>query len=123
MISSSKAAVVASGGPESLGWLNDILHQMWPKTCIASANIVRESVEPALADLPPPISSLRFNKIFFGDTPPKFGRIDVHTRTENSIKLNIDVTWEGEECEIELQNKLISAGVETIKFKGRLSVL
>lgn len=117
------AAAVASGGPESLGWLNDIISQLWGRMSIAGEQMVKESVEPSFAELPGPLSSLRFTKIDLGKTPIKFDRIDVHTKNEDCIKLDIDIIWDGD-CDIVLSANIIgSFGVRSVKLTGRLSVL
>jgi len=119
------AAVLSSGGSESLGWLNDILKQMWPNICAAAEVIIKETVEPALAEgLPTPFKGMKFSKISLGSSPPNFDNIDVFTKTEvDSIKLNIDLAWIAEDFEIELETGIVSVGVDSIKIKGRLSIL
>ena len=90
---------------------------------IAGAEIVKDSVEPSFQDLPGPLSSLHFEKIDLGSTPIAFDRIDVHTKDSDSIKLDIDVAWDGG-CDIRLRANVIgSFGVRSIKLNGRLSVL
>ena len=90
---------------------------------IAGAEIVKDSVEPSFQDLPGPLSSLHFEKIDLGSTPIAFDRIGVHTKDSDSIKLDIDVAWDGN-CDIRLRaNVLGSFGVRSIKLNGRLSVL
>jgi len=122
--SSITAAVLSSGGTESLGWLNDIIKQMWPNINAAAATMVKELVEPGLREgLPGPLNGLKFTKISLGSAPPRFDNIDVFTQTEGSIKLNIDLHWVAEDFDIELATGIISAGVESIKIVGRLSVL
>mmetsp|Transcript_16921 Transcript_16921/g.36793 ORF Transcript_16921/g.36793 Transcript_16921/m.36793 type:complete len:477 (+) Transcript_16921:159-1589(+) len=117
------AASIASGGPESLGWLNDIISQLWERMSIVGSDMVKESVEPSFAELPGPLSSLHFTNIDLGKTPIKFDRIDVHTKNEDCIKLDIDVIWDGD-CDIALKaNVLGSFGVKSVKLEGRLSVL
>mmetsp|Transcript_21744 Transcript_21744/g.24164 ORF Transcript_21744/g.24164 Transcript_21744/m.24164 type:complete len:508 (-) Transcript_21744:169-1692(-) len=118
------AAVLSSGGSESLGWLNDILKQLWPNMCAVGETIIKESVEPVLAEgLPQLLRGLKFTTIDFGSAPPAFDNIDVFTTQNSIIKLNIDVSWEAKDCKITLEDRIISAGVAGITLKGRLSVL
>jgi len=118
------AAVLSSGGSESLGWLNDILKQLWPNMCAVGETIIKESVEPVLAEgLPQLLRGLKFTTIDFGSAPPAFDNIDVFTTQNSMIKLNIDVSWEAKDCKITLEDRIISAGVAGITLKGRLSVL
>ena len=128
MTSSAKTAVVAaslaSGGTESVGFLNDIVAQLWDYINVAGSKVTKEIVEPMFKEmLPGPLSSLHFTKIDLGKKPIKFDNIDVHSRKEGVIKLDIDVSWDGE-CDIELKANIIgSFGVEQVKLKGRMSVL
>lgn len=118
------AASLSSGGVESLGWLNDLLGQFWPTASIAIGALTKETVEPMLAEvLPGPLSTLRFTKIDLGSIPPTFDRIDVHTRHEGFMRLNLDIAWEGE-CDIELKaDGLPALGVRYVRLRGRLSVV
>ena len=89
---------------------------------IAGADVVKESVEPSFQDLPGPLSSLHFEKVDLGSIPIAFDRIDVHTKDSDSIKLDIDVVWDGT-CDIRLRCGIGFFGVRSIKLNGRLSVL
>jgi hypothetical protein len=78
------------------------VEQLWPNICVAGAKMTKEIVEPILAStLPGPLSTLRFTKLDLGNVPMRFGNVDVHKTTNQGIKLDMDVTWEGV-CDIEL---------------------
>jgi hypothetical protein len=69
---------------------------------VAGANIAKDVVEPILAStLPGPLSSLHFVKLDFGPVPIRFSNVDVHKTTNQGIKLDLDLAWEGK-CDIEL---------------------
>lgn len=118
------AALPTSGGPESVGFLNDMVAQMWAYINVAGSQMVKEIVEPVFAEvLPGPLKSLHFTKIDFGKVPITFDKIDVHTRSKDSIKLDVDIDWQGE-CDIELDASLLPQfGVEKVKLRGRMSVV
>lgn len=118
------AAVLTSGGPESVGFLNDLVGQMWSYINVAGSNMVKEIVEPMFKDmLPGPLKTLHFNKIDLGPKPFVFDNVDVHTISKDTIKLDIDVKWDSE-MDVELDADLIPAfGVESFKLEGRVSVL
>lgn len=113
-----------SGGVESVGFLNDMVAQMWDYINIGAAKMVKDIVEPIFADvLPGPLKSLHFTKIDLGKIPITFDNIDVHTRSKDSVKLDVDVNWQGD-CDIELKASVIGGlGVEKVKLKGRMSVI
>lgn len=123
-LSAAVAASVASGGVESVEFLNDIVKQLWDYVNVAGSKMTKDIVEPMFEDmLPGPLKSLHFTKIDLGKVPIRFDNIDVHSRQEGVIKLDIDVIWDGK-SDIELRANLIGGlGVEHVKLKGRLSVL
>lgn len=118
------SAALASGGPESLGWLNDLLGQIWPSTAIAAEKIIRETVEPLFAELlPGPLKTLRFTKLNLGAAPPTFDNVDVHSRRAGFLRLNLDVAWDGA-ADIELKADHVPAlGVRRVTLHGRVSVV
>lgn len=117
------SAALASGGTESLGWLNDLFAQIWPAASLAAEQIIRETVEPQFAALlPGPLKSLKFTKLVLGATPPTFDNIDVHARRAGFLRLSLDVAWDGE-ADIELEADLLPAlGVRRLTLRGRVSV-
>ncbi|KAF2705534.1 hypothetical protein K504DRAFT_414441 [Pleomassaria siparia CBS 279.74] len=114
----------ASGGTESAGFLNDIVAQLWPNINVAGGQIAKDVVEPILAStLPGPLSSLRFVKLDLGHVPIKFSNVDVHKTTNEGIKLDMDLDWEGV-CDIELDGRGVpKIGIEKVQLKGRLTIL
>lgn len=122
--SSVVAASLTSGGAESVGFLNDIIEQLWDYINVAGSAMAKEIAEPMFKEmLPGPLSSLHFVKIDLGKVPIKFDNVDVHKREKGAIKLDIDVKWDGQ-CDIELAANIIgSFGVERIKLDGRMSIM
>lgn len=113
-----------SNGVESVGFLNDMVAQMWDYINVAGSQMVKDIVEPMFADLlPGPLKSLHFVKADFGKVPIKFDNVDVHTRSNDMIKLDVDVNWQGE-CDFELKATLLpQLGVEKVQLKGRMTIL
>lgn len=123
LASAAVAASIASGGVESVGFLNDIVAQLWDYINVAGATMTKQIVEPMFHELlPGPLKNLHFTKIDLGPKPIRFDNIDVHSRKEGVIKLDVDVLWDGE-CDIDLKATLVSFGVQKVKLSGRLSVL
>jgi Ca2+-dependent lipid-binding protein len=116
--------LTASKGPESAGFLNDIVEQLWPNITVAGAKIAKDVVEPILAStLPGPLSNLHFVKLDLGHLPLRFSNVDVHKTTNQGIKLDMDVAWESA-CDIELDGKNVpKIGIEKVHLNGRLTVL
>lgn len=86
--------------------------------------MTKSIVEPMFAQmLPSPLNSLHFAKIDLGQVPLKLGNVDVHKMPSGSIKMDLDVDWDGQ-CDIELDGTMIpKIGIEHIKLNGRLSIL
>ncbi|AEO60433.1 hypothetical protein MYCTH_2309630 [Thermothelomyces thermophilus ATCC 42464] len=123
-MSSLVQTLTASGGPESPGFLNDLVKQLWPNLAVAVADTIKQSVEPMLDSmLPSPLDTLRFVKIDLGHVPVHLDKVDVHSTENGGIKLDLDLSWDGA-CDIELDGKMTpKIGVEHVKLYGRLSVL
>ncbi|KAK3896593.1 extended synaptotagmin-2 [Staphylotrichum tortipilum] len=117
-------ALTASGGPESPGFLNDLVKQLWPNIAVAGACMIKGIAEPMFTvTLPAPLNSLVFEKIDLGTVPMHFSKVDVHKTENEGIKLDLDLDWDGE-CDIELNGNMIpKIGVEHVKLRGRLSIL
>ncbi|KAI0151122.1 C2 domain-containing protein [Pestalotiopsis sp. NC0098] len=113
-----------SGGAESAGFLNDIIEQLWPNINVAGCRMVKEIVEPMFATmLPGPLASLKFVKLDLGNVPIRVSKVDVHKTDNAGIKLDMDVTWDGQ-SDIDLDGKMVpKLGIERISLKGRLSIL
>lgn len=116
--------LTASGGSESVEFLNEIIAQLWPNINIAGSRMAKEIVEPILAStLPGPLSSIRFVKLDLGQVPMRVSNVDVHKTPSGGIKLDMDLTWEGQ-SDIELDGNMVpKIGIEHVHLKGRLSVL
>lgn len=117
-------AAMQSESTESVSFLNDMITHLWPYINVAASTMVKDIVEPMFADLlPGPFKSTVFRKIDLGKKPLSFDAIDVHTRSKDSIKLDVDVSWDGH-CDIELHSPIIGKyGVKAIKLGGRLSII
>lgn len=123
-MSAAVAASLASGGTESVNFLNDMVKQLWPYINVAGAKITKEIVEPMFEQmLPGPLSSMAFTKIDLGPKPITFDNVDVHNAKDDVIKLDLDILWDSE-CDIQLHASIVgSFGVRSIKLAGRISVV
>lgn len=123
-VSAGVSAMLQSGGTESVQFLNDLVGQMWNYVNVAGSKMVKDTVEPMFKEmLPGPLKTLHFNKIDLGRVPFMFDNVDVHSVGDDTIKMDIDVKWDGE-MDVELDADYMPGfGVQHIKFYGRLSVL
>jgi hypothetical protein len=100
----------------TIGFLNDIVEQLWPNINIVACKMVKDIVEPMFATmLPGPLASLKFVKLDLGSVPMKIDRVDTHKTDNGAIKLDMDVIWEGQ-SDIELDGNMIPKVVSTTSF-------
>jgi hypothetical protein len=117
------ASTLKSGGTETVGFLNDLVAQMWTYVNVAGCTMIKEIVEPAFLELPGPLSTLHFVRIDLGPVPFEFDRVDVLTVDDKLIKLDIDVKWDGQ-MNVELDADYMPAfGIGNIKLSGRVSIV
>jgi hypothetical protein len=95
MTSSSAAAVVAHG--ERVGFLTDMMANLWPYIKEAGAASIKESVEPEFASLPGPLAKLHFTKVDLGTVPIRMDNVVMHKTDEknNTLQFDLDVIWDG----------------------------
>ena len=121
--SSSKA--LAMNEEEQIGFLADIVHQLWPYINIAGSDTIRATAEPMFQEMPGPLRTLHFTKIDLGTVPIRLDNVCVHDvdLESNTLAFDLDIVWDGN-CDIKLKADLIgSFGVKSIKMKGRMSIL
>ncbi|KAF3928571.1 hypothetical protein AA313_de0200794 [Arthrobotrys entomopaga] len=118
------AKLAASGGTESVEFLNDIVEQLWPNINVAGCKMIKDIVEPMFASmLPGPLATLQFTKLDLGPVPIKLSEVDVHKTDTGGIKLDMSVTWHGK-SDIDLDGKMVPKfGIERIHLEGRVSIL
>lgn len=95
-MSAAVEARLASGGIESVKFLNDIFRELWGCIHAAVAKMMRKMTEPMFKQmLLGPLSLLHFTKIVPGTKPIIMDSTDVHSRHRGAITLDIGVTWNG----------------------------
>ncbi len=109
---------------ESVAFLNEMVEHLWPYINVSVSAMIKDIVEPMFADLlPGPFKNTKFTLIDLGSVPMKFDSVDVHTRRNDSIKLDMDVHWDGS-CDIDLKSPIIGGyGVKRVELSGRLSIV
>ena len=96
VVKSSAAAVAAAG--EHLGFLTDIMKQLWGYIKVAGAASIKETVEPMFKDMMPgPLSGLHFTKIDLGTIPIRMDNVVVHKvdPKNNMLQFDMDLVWDG----------------------------
>lgn len=97
LVKSSAAAVAAAG--EHVGFLTDIMKQLWGYVKVAGAASIKETVEPMFKDMMPgPLAGLHFTKIDLGSIPIRMDNAIVHKvdSKNNTLQFDLDLVWDGE---------------------------
>lgn len=118
-------SAVAASTKQQVGFLSDLLAQLWSYINAAASQNIKETVEPQFKTLPGPLSTLHFTKCDLGQVPLRLDNIIVHDvdKATNTLQFDVDVHWDGR-ANIQLKaNYLGSFGVKSIKLFGRMSVL
>ena len=99
LFSGSSSAVIASSSPgEQVGFLTDILKQLWGYIRVAGAASIKETVEPMFADMMPgPLKGLKFTKIDLGTVPIRMDNVVVHKvdHKNHTLQFDLDMVWDG----------------------------
>ena len=93
---SAAAAIAASG--EHVGFLTDIMKQLWGYIRVAGAASIKETVEPMFKDMMPgPLKGLHFTKIDLGTVPIRMDNVVVHKveQKNNTLQFDLDLVWDG----------------------------
>jgi hypothetical protein len=120
--STSYAAV--SSSVERVGFLSDIVTQLWSYIIVVGADAIQSSIEPMFKEmLPSPLSTLHFTKINLGTTPMRLDNVVVHDLRDGAVQFDLDLVWVTD-CEINLKADYVgSFGVESIELMGRMTFL
>ena len=92
-----RAAAIAASG-EHVGFLTDILKNLWPYIRVAGAASIKDTVEPMFKDMMPPgLKGLQFTKIELGTVPIRMDNVVVHKvdQKNNTLQFDLDMVWDG----------------------------
>ena len=112
---------------EQVEWLNRMLVQMWPYIGGMVHKILKENVEPELQkSLPKALSSLYFETIDLGNTPPQFKHVVAYDQPkderQNDYIFDLDLSYRGD-ANLKLSVKGVNLGISNIELKGPLRVI
>mmetsp|Transcript_42136 Transcript_42136/g.75400 ORF Transcript_42136/g.75400 Transcript_42136/m.75400 type:complete len:580 (+) Transcript_42136:37-1776(+) len=109
---------------DDLGWLNALLHKIWPQATEAINEIVKTKVNPLLAStLPGPLPALELKPFTFS-TAPVLGPVKVY-ESRDGIKMKLAVHFETSQSITMSAGSgftEVSAGIASFSFGGQLVV-
>ncbi|EIE19981.1 hypothetical protein COCSUDRAFT_44371 [Coccomyxa subellipsoidea C-169] len=83
---------------ERMGWVNDVIVQLWPHVSSAAAVTVRDMADPILAQNKPKwISRISLHTFTLGDIPPRVSGCKVFRRegVQQEVLVEMDFSWAG----------------------------
>ncbi|KAK9812293.1 hypothetical protein WJX73_010507 [Symbiochloris irregularis] len=84
---------------ERVGWINDLLKQLWPHAAAAAAAKVREELEPALSRSKPRwMTDICLHTFTLGDAAPHVSAIKVYKQSDvlEEAMVEVDLVWAGQ---------------------------
>ena len=73
-------------------WLNNLLDALWPHVDTSVSGAIRESLEPMLRSIfPPLVSWIGFEKVTLGPTPPLVGGVKVMGSNSEEVMLELEL--------------------------------
>lgn len=119
--SRSKQDTLASGGANSLQWLNELAFRMWPQVSRAIKKIVYQEVTPLIQEqMPGPLKKAKFSKLNLGDFPPELGPLHV-LDTSRGLELRLGVHFSADVF-IELDMVVTKLGIKAMKFQSEVII-
>lgn len=129
---------------QRVGFLNQIIDQLWPHVNQALCTMCRAELEPVLKDQKPSwIASIKLSRFDLGNRPPQINGVKVYPKssTPEEVDIELDFTWAGQQ-EVALVVKpipkhlnvatvvtevlssiiMVKAGVQKLIMNGRLRV-
>lgn len=111
---------------EQAEWVNRIMDQMWPYVNEMVCKIIKENVEPEMQkNLPNALSTLYFETIDLGNTPPYVANVTSYKSKEDrksEFIFDMDLCYNGD-ATIELSVKKFKLGMSNIEVRGILRVI
>lgn len=114
-----------AGVVESLDWCNEITRICWPHIGKIVESHLAPTVEPLVnLYLPKPFSKFKFMSASLGKDPLRVDRVTVHRRYQNSIALDLDVSFIGTpNMSMKCAPFHAPFGIKELKWSGRLAIL
>ncbi|XP_013148389.1 PREDICTED: extended synaptotagmin-2 [Papilio polytes] len=111
---------------ERAEWLNRILLQVWPNVNHYARSILKESIEPAVAESLAnyKLNGFRFERMILGTIAPRVGGVKVYDKnlSRNEIIMDIDLFYAGD-CDISFVLQRIRGGIKDLQIHGMVRVV
>lgn len=111
---------------ERVEWLNKTVKQMWPFICQFVDKLFRDTIEPAVKNATPYLSSFCFTKIDLGDKPVRVNGVKVYTENvdKRQVIMDLEISFVGNtEIDVDIKKYYCRAGIKNIQLHGVLRVV
>ncbi|CAG9107919.1 unnamed protein product [Plutella xylostella] len=111
---------------ERAEWLNRILLQVWPNVNHFVRALVKDSIEPAVAESLAnyKLTGFKFERMILGTIAPRVGGIKVYDKnvSRDEIMMDIDLFYAGD-CDISFVLQGIRGGIKDLQIHGMVRVV
>ncbi|XP_026324357.1 extended synaptotagmin-2-B isoform X1 [Hyposmocoma kahamanoa] len=111
---------------ERAEWLNRILLQLWPNVNHFTRTLLKDSIEPAVAESLAnyKLQGFKFERMILGTIAPRVGGVKVYDKnlSRNEIIMDIDLFYAGD-CDISFVVQRIRGGIKDLQIHGMVRVV
>lgn len=111
---------------ERAEWLNRILLQVWPNVNQFARNILKDSIEPAVAESLSnfKLNGFKFERMILGTIAPRVGGVKVYDKnlSRDEIIMDVDLFYAGD-CDISFVLQRIRGGIKDLQIHGMVRVV
>ncbi|XP_063393693.1 extended synaptotagmin-2-A isoform X2 [Cydia fagiglandana] len=111
---------------ERAEWLNRILLQVWPNVNHYARNLLKDTIEPAVAESLAnyKMTGFRFERSILGTIAPRVGGVKVYDKnlSRDEIIMDIDLFYAGD-CDISFVLQGIRGGIKDLQIHGMVRVV
>lgn len=103
-----------------------ILHQVWPNANYFAKDLVKDVIEPKVAEALSEykLNGFKFDRIMLGTIPPRIGGVKVYDKNiaRNEIIMDMDLFY-ASDCDINFQLAGMRAGIKDFQIHGMVRVI
>ncbi|XP_045760573.1 extended synaptotagmin-1 isoform X3 [Maniola jurtina] len=111
---------------ERAEWLNRILLQVWPNVNHYARTLLKESIEPAVAESLAnyKLNGFKFERMILGTIAPRVGGVKVYDKnlSRDEIIMDVDIFYAGD-CDISFILQRIRGGIKDLQIHGMMRVV
>uniref|UniRef100_A0A7N8Y9N4 Extended synaptotagmin-like protein 2a n=1 Tax=Mastacembelus armatus TaxID=205130 RepID=A0A7N8Y9N4_9TELE len=104
---------------ERVEWLNKTVKQMWPFICQFLEKLFKETIEPAVQNANPHLSSFCFTRIDMGEKPLRVNGVKVYTENvdKRQVIMDLQISFVGNtEIDVDIKKYYCRAGIKSIQM-------